>query len=271
MADVSDELSSRPTLWSDSATVTPLAKAALNRSNAKVRIIKALSDRYPNGAQRMTRDDFVELVAAAAEDDLATPSEVRDAAWALFGHFSRQSLDDGRSGAVSVRQVISYFRFGFCAASGVPKPIGLPASLDRRTLNPQMKGAANIYELGLPIRVQPTSACGSVHRTAASRTSHDAEAPGAISLPALGPAAATAVAPASCGRGDGAASMRNSLSLPSLATRGRVGAADDAPARAPPARETARLLNARLARLKGERTPHAASSLPLPLYLLLPW
>ena len=85
---------------------------------------------YPNGSSLMSKARFVDLVVDAVDAPVpelrvVSPAELREAASILF----TEKLDPIGSGMVTAREAISHFRFGFTAAAGVAKPLGLPPSV----------------------------------------------------------------------------------------------------------------------------------------------
>ena len=117
------------------------AQATLHRETVKLQ--KALRAAYPTTTWRLSRANFVEIIASALDpSDLGrdvTEQSVRDAAMLIFDEKlasasprpsprsdrrspkrgSADRSDPSASSSVSVREAISFFRLGYSSAAGV--------------------------------------------------------------------------------------------------------------------------------------------------------
>ena len=97
--------------------------AAIQLNGLKVQ--STIRSAFPNTARRITKDQFVKLVASAAHIELPGLVGLEPLEQAAARLFERR-LDSDGSGTCTVREALSHFSFGFTAAAGVPK--GLAAA-----------------------------------------------------------------------------------------------------------------------------------------------
>lgn len=128
-----------------------LAGAILSQPSVKLRLLRAIIEQCGENKPRarVSREAFIEIVNRALVEDIAqysmSTAEFSEAAGQVFDG----KIDSG-DGTASVRETISHYRFGFSAASGVPKPIGLPCERNGDTswskLAAPLRDAAHAYE-----------------------------------------------------------------------------------------------------------------------------
>ena len=128
-----------------------LVAALLEQKNTKRRLLRVLAHKYHDPTEQVSRDAFAELVASALAEDCAfSHDELIAAARDVFDTkiLASKTLSVSPRDSVSARETLSFYRFGFTAAAGLPEPIGLPESVQRIELATPLRDAARIYERG---------------------------------------------------------------------------------------------------------------------------